>query len=184
MKQTPDARSLAYGAVGGAVAFFLGYLVTYLVAAPPIRRSFADQLVSFLTGDPGVWKLVGWVFFNAHYVDVLVPGVLFGGEQAVNLIDATQSIPAYLFAVPVVLLLLAGLVVAALSGERGLRQGALVGASVTVAYLPLAVLGAFVVGITAGDATAGPDLVTATLLAGLVYPLALGAIGGAVGGSL
>ena len=35
-----------------------------------------------------------------------------------------------------------------------------------------------------GDVTAGPNLLTAVLLAGLVYPLLFGAVGGLVGGHL
>ena len=58
------------------------------------------------------------------------------------------------------------------------------GAAVMLGYLPLSVIGAVLFAVSVGDATAGPDLVTAVLLAGMVYPLVFGAVGGLVGGHL
>jgi len=46
-------------------------------------------------------------------------------------------------------------------------------------YLPLAAIGAFLFRHAVREATIAPDLVTALLLAGAVYPAASGAVGGA-----
>jgi hypothetical protein len=130
------------------------------------------------TGDPGTWQLVGWVFYNAHYVSVEVPGLF--GSTSVNLVGETFS--SALLVVPPLVLLVCSAAVALASGIEGPVAGAIAGVAVVLGYLPLAVVGAIAVGIDIGDATAGPTLVAAVLLAGLVYPLVFGGIGGAVGG--
>jgi len=99
----------------------------------------------------------------------------------VNLVGRGDTFPGWLFLVPPVLLVLAGALVAVAGRAEGPLRGAVGGATVTVAYLPLSVVGAFLFAISVGDATAGPTLATAVLLAGIVYPLVFGAIGGALG---
>ncbi|MFB6090677.1 MAG: transporter [Halobellus sp.] len=175
----PDGRTVAYGGVGGLLSFVIGYALTYAVTGQQIANSFAARILEIATGDPGTWKLVGWVFFNAHYVDTQIPGLF--GSSAVNLVGRGDTFPGWLFLVPPVLLVLAGALVAVASRVEGVLPSAVGGATATVAYLPLSVLGAFVFAISVGDANAGPTLATAILLAGIVYPLVFGGVGGALG---
>ena len=173
------ARSLGRGAVAGPGAWLLGYLVTYLLHAGGVRDALATDVLEFLAGDPVTWKLVGWLYFNAHFVDASVPGPL--GRSTVNLLSGAEQ-PALLalYALPPVTLLATGAVTAYGASETG--EGTKSGAAVAVGYLLASLVAAFLVRISVVDAVAGPSLVTAVLLAGLVYPLVFGAAGGAVTG--
>jgi len=175
----PDGRTLGFAALGGVLAYLVSYALTYAVTGQQISNSLAARILEIATGDPGTWKLVGWVFYNAHFVTSEIPGLF--GSTAVNLVGRGDTFSAALFVLPPVALALAGALVAALGRSETPMAGAVGGASVILGYLPLAVVGAFVFTVDVGDATAGPTLVTAVLLAGLVYPLVFGAFGGALG---
>jgi hypothetical protein len=84
-----------------------------------------------------------------------------------------------LYVVPPVLLVVAGLAASRIAGATEPADGAKAGAFVIAGYLPLAVVGAFLFRHSVGGGTVAPALVTAVLLAGAVYPAALGAVGGA-----
>jgi hypothetical protein len=175
----PDRRTLGTAAVGGVLSYLVAYAITYAVTGQQIANSLAARVLEIATGDPGTWKLVGWVFYGAHYVTSEIPGLF--GSTAVNLVGRGDTFPAALFLLPPVVLVVAGALVAVVGRSETAVAGAVGGASVTLGYLPLAVAGAFLFSIAVGDSTAGPTLVTAVLLAGLVYPLVFGALGGAVG---
>ncbi|MFB6161407.1 MAG: transporter [Haloferacaceae archaeon] len=176
-----DARTVGVGAALGAGAYLVGYLVVYLLTARTYRESFAGRLLELLTGEPNAWKLVGWTLYDAHFVRSTVP-VPLGGRETVALVGEVSAAPAALYLLPVALLLAAGAAAAVVGAAADLRRGAVAGATVVAGYLPLAVAGAFVFAFEVGDGRAGPTLVTAVLLAGLVYPLACGAAGGGVAG--
>ena len=173
------ARSLGRGAVAGPGAWLLGYLVTYLLHAGGVRDALATDVLEFLAGDPVTWKLVGWLYFNAHFVDASVPGPL--GRSTVNLLSGAEE-PGLLvlYVLPPVALLAAGAVAAYGASEP--LEGAKAGAPVALGYALASLVAAVAVRISIADAVAGPPLVTAVLLAGLVYPLVFGAAGGAVTG--
>jgi hypothetical protein len=56
--------------------------------------------------------------------------------------------------------------------------------AVVAGYLPLAVVGVFAFTVSIESASAAPDLAPAVLLAGVVYPLVFGTLGGAARGAL
>ncbi|GAB3418743.1 hypothetical protein GCM10027435_19240 [Haloparvum alkalitolerans] len=175
-----DRVPLAAGAAAGAAAYLLGYLVTYVWQSGSVeeRLQGVNFLADLFGSDPiPVWKAVGWLFYNAHFVRTRFEGGL-GGPRSENFIAAAEGGSlALLYLVPVVLLVGAGLAVVALDGADEPADGALAGAAAVVGYLPLAVVGAF---LFSYDGSIAPDAVTAVLLAGVVYPLALGAVGGGV----
>ena len=175
-------RTVGVGAAAGAGAYLVGYLVVYLLTARAYRESLAGRLLELLTGEPGAWKLVGWTLYDAHAVRSTVP-VPFGGRETVSLIGRVDAVPVALYLLPVAVLLAAGAAVAILAAGQGPRRGAVAGATVVAGYLPLAVAGAFLFAVEVGDGSAGPTLVTAVALAGLVYPLVLGSLGGALAGT-
>ncbi|MFD1599298.1 transporter [Halobellus rarus] len=175
----PDGRTLGAAAVGGVLSYLVAYAITYAVTGQRIANSLASRVLEIATGDPGTWKLVGWIFYSAHYVTSEIPGLF--GSTAVNLVGEGDAFPTALFLLPPLVLVVAGGLVAAVGRTETPLAGAVGGASVTLGYLPLAIAGAFLFSISVGDSTAGPTLVTAILLAGIVYPLVFGAIGGAVG---
>ena len=182
----PDRPSgtsgIVAGAAAGAAAYVVGYLFAYVTQAGAIE----DQLAGFnlfadlFGGDPiPTWQAVGWVFYNGHFVDTKVPS-LVGGSQLTNLISqADGGSLTLLYVVPPVLLILAGLVASRVAEAAEPADGAKAGAFVLAGYLPLAVIGALLFRYSVGDGTVAPDLVTAVLLAGAVYPAAFGAAGGA-----
>ncbi|MGQ4554851.1 transporter [Halobellus sp. GM3] len=174
-----DGRTLGVAAALGGLAYLLSYAITYAATGQQISNSLAARVLEIATGDPGTWQIVGWVFYNAHFVTAEIPGLF--GSTAVNLVGRGDTFSPALFALPPVVLALAGALVAVATRPATPLSGAIGGAAVTLGYLPLAVGGAFVFTLSVGDATAGPTLATAILLAGLVYPLVFGALGGAVG---
>ncbi|MGQ3328222.1 transporter [Halorubrum sp. FL23] len=182
----PDRSNRTSGIVGGAaagaVAYVLGYLVVYVTQGDQIEEGlsginfFADL---FGGGPISTWQATGWMFYNAHFVDISVPS-LIGGAQSANLISQAEGGSlALLFVVPPLLLVVAGVVAGRAAGASDPADGAKAGAFVLAGYLPLAVIGAFLFRYAVGDGTVAPDLVTAVLLAGAVYPAVFGAIGGA-----
>jgi hypothetical protein len=176
-----DNLPIGRGAAAGVGAYLLGYLVTYLLHGSSIRDAFVTGVIEFFAGDPVAWKLVGWLFYNAHGVAATVPGLF--GESTVNFVAEGEGLALTgLYVVVAVTLVAAGLAVA--WGRGSVADGARAGATVVLGYLPLAVVGAFLFRVSVDDAVAGPTLVTAILLAGLFYPLVLGAVGGAVAGAV
>ena len=177
MAQRADLREAirpGRGAVAGVAAYVVGYLVTYVLTSGPIRNSPASQLVDLVSDGVATWKLVGWVFYSAQWVDVTVPGLL-GGENAVDLVTTFEALPGYLRLIAPAALLLAGVALGWRASSLG--QGAPRGAAAAIGYLPLAIVGAVLVGITIGDGGAGPDLVAAGAI-GAGLALVLGAFGG------
>jgi len=86
--QSNRTRGIVGGAAAGAVAYVLGYLVVYVTQGDRIAEGLSG--VNFFTelfgGDPISWQqAAGWLFYNAHFVDTMSPGV-FGGAQSTNLI--------------------------------------------------------------------------------------------------
>ncbi|MFC6890545.1 transporter [Halorubrum trueperi] len=171
------------GAAAGVAAYLLGYLVTYLTQSGRIEEQLAgfNVFADLFGSDPiPAWQAVGWMFYNAHFVDTAIPSFV-GGTRSVNLISqADGGSLSFLFVVPPVLLVVAGLAAGRLAGATEPADGALSGAFVLAGYLPLAVVGAFAFRYAVGDGAVAPDTVTAVLLAGGVYPAVFGAAGGAV----
>ena len=174
------AREAIGGAVAGAAAYLLGYLSVYVTQSGRIEEGLSglNFLAELFGGDPiSTWQVSGWLFYNAHFVETVSPAV-FGGTSSRNLLMQAEG-AGYLLLVPPVLLLAAGLVAGRVAGAESPLDGARSGAFVLAGYLPLALVGAFLFRYAVGDGTVAPDIVTAALLAGAVYPGVFGAIGGA-----
>jgi hypothetical protein len=174
------ASTAAAGAVAGGGAYLLGYASTYLLASAPVRESLARTLVEFVTGEPATWKMVGWVFYSAHFVETVIPG-LFGSSRTVDLVDALDAVPALLYLLPPVVLVAAGAVLARWAGASDIRDGATTGVAVAAGYFPLAAGGASLFVVVVGDAVVRPDLIPAAAVAGVAYPVVFGGLGGVVG---
>ncbi|WP_336002386.1 hypothetical protein [Halorientalis halophila] len=181
--QRLQSLPLTTGAIAGAGAYVLGYVFTYLLVGSDVRESAANQVAQAFGGQDLTYQAVGWVFYNAHFVstvvDVDVPFI--GGSSTVNFIAEVDAFSAILYLVPVLLLFGAGLAIGRrTAGEQDYGDAAAAGATVVVGYLPLAVIGAFLVQVQSGGSSAGPDLLLGAVLAGLVYPAVLGALGSVV----
>jgi hypothetical protein len=171
---------LGPGVAAGAAAWLLGYACTYLVAGPRIRGSGLSRALELLGGEP--YTVVGWVFFNSHFVDTTLRGAPI--PVATSAIGGGVGLTPLLYALPPALLLGAGFLVGRSRGVETPDRGAVAGVAVVPAYLLLSVLGAALFVVSAGPATGRPDPLLAAVLAGLVYPAAFGAGGGALAGVL
>jgi hypothetical protein len=180
-------RSLRQSAVAGVAAYLAGYLLTALFV-------LVDG-VEF-SGDAGWLRVVGWVFYAAHSVELRLTGaagdsaatgtvdVFEWGSQLTNLTDAVPEV-LYLAAPVAVLVGTASALVRRVPDARASAANAgAVGASLLVGYLPLAVLGQLLFSQTetgfggATSLTIGPDLLPSILAVGIVYPLICGVVGG------
>ncbi len=170
---------LVHGAVVGAVAWFTGYVLTFAVAGTEIRESPLNAIIELTEGEPATYELVGWVFFNAHFVDIVYTGIgralpasYIGGDGFSNV----------LYLVPPALLVAGGLATARIRGIEDPTRGAAVGALIAPGYFVLCLVGVFLFRVSAVGATGEPEFLTGVILAGIIYPAVFGAIGGGIAG--
>lgn len=167
------------GALVGGLAFLVGYALTVLLA----------RVTGALIGTREPFEVAGLVFYGAHFVSGTLS--LPTGVQAVDAIgEVSSTVPKVVFyLVPVVVLTAASyLFVSRLdeSERRSPRAGARAGVSIVAGYLPLAVSGALLVSVAVPGAASfwatvwRVDLFGAVVLAGVVYPVAFGALGGSL----
>lgn len=181
----PDTATTVRGVIAGVGAFVVGYVLTYAWRAPSVSDSLSG--LNFLAQLLGVdaiptWKGVGWLFFGAHGVATRFP-TPGGGTELVNLVEQSgDGTVAVLYVLVPVLLLLAGALTAWLGEAVDTAEAAMAGATVTVGYFILAAAGTFLFAHAIGDTgmSIAPDPLTSLLLAGVVYPVVFGAIGGAL----
>lgn len=180
-------RHVLPGALVGALAYVVSYALTFAFVV--LDGASSESL-------PG-WKLAGQVLYSAHNVESVAAASGAGltvdrsfnliGNELSGLSDIGSTVPAAVYyVVPVVVLLVAGLLVVRSVDGRSLPvgTGAVAGATVAVGYLVLGILGAFLFrssGEALGiQASIAPDLLSSVLLLGVVYPVVLGAAGGAL----
>lgn len=181
----PDAATVVRGTAAGLAAFLVGYVLTYAWRAPSVSDSLSG--LNFLAQLLGVdaiptWKGVGWLFFGAHGVATRFP-TPGGGTELVNMVEQSgDGTVAVLYVLVPVLLLLAGALAAWLVDAVDTAEAAMAGGTVVVGYFIVAAAGTFGFAHAIGDTgtSIAPDPVTGLLLAGVVYPVVFGAIGGAV----
>ena len=193
-----DTMELAKrGGLFGAVAYVVGYLLTLVL------YSMDDNLGTEIFGGSEISSATGagWVYYNAHLSDLTlrfrssaesITGsinllidremVFSGSEFVPSLSWGGTSLPEPLFfLVPVTVLAGAGYGLVQWTPVPSARAAAKLGGSVVAGYLPIAVLGAVL--FTSGSGIEAstvlePDLATALVFAGLLWPLLFGAIGG------
>lgn len=185
-----DSTSIGRGVGHGATAFVSGYVVVFVLAVLDSGPGEFRDL--FSEAGSSAFDMVGWTFYNAHFVDVELS--VRGQRETVNFLaeGGAATVPKIAFyAVPVVVLLTAGYRLGA-AAEGGRTAAVTAGASVVAGYLPLAVAGAIVFSGTvdgnvllgtSGTVSYDVELAGALSLAGVVYPVVLGAIGGYAGRS-
>jgi hypothetical protein len=183
-----NSRRYGIAAGTGLVAAVLAYVFTYALTISTVQNSLLTGIAEAF-GEAGAdWKIVGWLFFNAHFVTTTITvdlGFLGGGTDAVNFIAESDSLSAILYLVPPALLTAAGLGAARLNGLTETADALKVGPSVALGYLPPSVVGAVLFTISVGaDSGGSPTLLTAVVLAGIVYPVVFGTLGAVVGAVL
>jgi hypothetical protein len=166
--------SVRRGAVVGGVAFVATYALTAFAALIS-----SDSSLSEFTSD-GVsiplWKVAGWVFYSAHGGEV---GVSVGGSSTgVGFVSSPL-----IYALPPVVLVAAGYVLASESDSATRTAMLKGGATVAVGYGVLSAVGVFLTKYSMSmivTLSVEPDPVTGILLAGVLYPVAFGTVGGAL----
>jgi hypothetical protein len=168
-------NNLKDGAIVGGGAYLATYIVMFVFTA-------IDGLES--TGEAATWKAVGWVFYGSHMVDLELSAL--GQTQTFDIFESTSTaqgltstIPGIGYKlVPVIVLLIAGYVLYQRAGAR-LDTGSAAGLGATAAagYFVLAVVGIFLFEYSASGASIAPKMTTGIAIAGLAYPIVLGAIG-------
>ncbi|GGN97857.1 hypothetical protein [Haloarcula pellucida] len=182
-----DSRSYVAAAAAGAVAFVLAYVLVYALSISVVRDSLLTGIAEAFGDENAAWKIVGWVFFNAQFVTttVTVDVPLLGGTDAVNFVAESDALSPVLYVIPPALLTAAGLAAARVDGAVETARALRVGPAVTLGYLPLAVIGALLFAVSVGEGSGGsPDLLTAVVLAGILYPVVFGTLGAVLGTAL
>lgn len=163
---------LQQGALYGAGAFVAGYVVTYLLMMIEVSTDTVDSTFEF----------AGWLFFNAQFVRIEGNGP--GTFDVLAILAAADEIglPSLLFTAVVALVVFAAGYLLARSfhyPDMTADEGTVYGASIVVGYLPLAFLGALLFEASESGVPGGtPDIFAAVLLAGIVFPAIVGALGG------
>lgn len=168
------------GTLAGGIAWVLGYLFTYVIAGTQLRESGLNAIIEITEGGSAAYELVGWVFFNAHFVDIVYTGL--GRALPASYIGGDQGFTVLLYGIPPALLIAAGLAISRYEGTAGPVRGAITGGLVTPGYFIGCLLGVFLFRVSALGATGEPDMLTGIILAGIIYPIVFGGIGGAIAG--
>jgi hypothetical protein len=163
----------------GGVAWLVGYVLTYLLTATEMDDSAINVVVEFAEGESATDELVGWVFYNAHFVDIS-HGNVGPFSPPRQFIGGDEGFTVLLYLLAPLVLFVTGVAVGRYRGIAETAEGAITGALVVPGYLVLTVAGVFRFEITVGDASGAPELLSAILLAGLLYPAVFGAVGGVV----
>lgn len=181
---------LGRGAGRGALAFLLGYMATFILQSgdlPEGLGSVADALAALGASPPAGWQVVGWYFLGAHNVGLEVSTSVAGQSSSGTVLSDLGILQ---MVVPVCLLVVAGFLAARAAGVPDATGGAKAGLTVVPGYLAPAVVLALSsswsfsesAGGVSASATVAPELLPAVLLAGVLYPVVFGALGGAAAG--
>lgn len=179
-----DAVTVVSGSVAGIVAWIVGYALTYLIAAPDVRDSPLNRILEAFDGDPATYEMVGWVFYNAHFVDTVFRDLPLIGNHTASFVSGDEGFTALLYVVPIGLLFASGVFLSRYRGATDPVPGAVAGMMAVPGYLLASVVGVFLFEVTIGGASGAPDLLPAIFLAGIVYPLLFAGAGGVVGSTL
>lgn len=181
-----DRVPIVQSVVAGLAAWVASFVVIVILIA---ATEDGDDLVGFS----------GNILYSSHFVDseVETPTITGGTQtETQNLLSegATELSEFVYYAVPIVVLLLAGIGLARAVNATDVEVGAIAGAVSAIGYVVLTVAGTFIFefnqeitiqGQPVGEATATPELgVITVVVMGLLYPIVFGAIGGAIGSRL
>jgi hypothetical protein len=175
-----DRQPVVSGAISGLVAWVLGYVFTFLIVGADVQDSAAQRFIEAVGGEPATHEMVGWAFYNAHFVDTIYTDVPAFGSFTTNAVGGDGGFSPLLYLIPVGLLVAAGLAVGQYRDVDNPVDGLTAGLTIVPGYLVLTVLGLFLFEVTLGGASGGPERLDAVLIAGLVYPAVFAGAGGVV----
>lgn len=177
MSTTSKKFPVVMGGGIGILAWVFGYVFTYVIVAPDIRRSVLQRLVEVFEGQSVTYEMVGWVFYNAHFVDTVFRDVPFLGGSTTSFIGGDTGFTVLLYLVPIGLLIMSGVFMAWYHGVTSNARAAGIGATVLPGYLLLSIVGVFFTEVTVGEISGGPDHLPAIIIAGVAYPVVFAIMG-------
>lgn len=170
-------------AIAGAGAFIVGFAITYLIKW---EEAVSELPTTVFGSQLEAYQGVGWVFFVMHNVQITVSGSGPGGSVSQSFGPGELN-NTYLFIVPIVLLALAGYLIAKRVDATTFKSGFIMGATTTIGYVVLVAVSVFIISFEANEgsrsASIGPEIAQAIVIAGIIYPVICGGIGGAVWGA-
>ena len=169
------------GPVAGIASFVIGYLLIYLWRARDIEQAIEpmETVLAIFQAEPiGSWRVVGWLFYSGHFIDIRISARMGPVETTVyiDLISEGSGNLELLYLFPPILLLVSGFLIVSYLDIDRVVDGATLGASITVGYLIAIALGLLL--FAYGDTR--PDPVPALIIAGIIYPAVFGGLGGVV----
>ena len=177
------------GLGGGLGAFVLAFTLLLFLRLGRLSGA-ADYFTYFTSFDavtPNSVEVLNWVFFEAHTVGTEI-AIAAGGTSRSSVTHLTHGVlyEPWFSVVPILALGSVGYLLADMAYSWDLVSGLQAGASVVLGYFLGATVAVFALaarGVADGvTVTIGPDPLAGLLLAGLVYPVVFGGLGGAVAG--
>lgn len=187
------------GVVYGVASFVLGYFILYLTEGDQLMSDFTQGFtqagpslseLSQMGGSlPEKWQLTGQFYYVGHNADLSIKasaaGQSFTQTLSVNFFGGQNTM---MWIAPIVALVVGGFLLARQYDFQSTGESAKCGAHVVAGYLPMAALGVFLFqwqttiesSLMNASLTMQPHLMTSLLFAGVVYPVVLGAVGGAL----
>jgi hypothetical protein len=159
-------RQVVMGAIAGTVAWAVAFGASTMGASGVFGTDSLSASAFF--------------FYNAH----LVPLSNVGGVTTASGNAVLEMLGPYGYApvaLPALVLLLAGAVLAWRSRTDSVRDAAAAGATVVVGYFVLSVVGALAFSGPFFGGVYRPNLLLAAVLAGVVFPVVFGALGALLG---
>jgi len=180
----------------GIAAYLVGYLLSVVAASSrttaileiAVTGQHVDSatLGEIFATPPSQSTTGGLLFYNAHFIPTSVPMADalngFASLTHKSLLLTVDGALLGLFLVPFLALLAAGCLTVKTGPTHGVHGATYGGASVALAYVPLLIIGAFILRATVPTApTVASPSGLLSISIGLVYTLVLGALGGKIG---
>ena len=181
----PWKQAIAIGLVAFLIGFVLVAGLSEVEGALQDDDPVDDEVE--LEEEPGYVTNQAWVFFSAHFIDIEASATTgFGDiEESYDILSELEELPALIFYLaPVLALIGAGFALVNRNAQlvQSELDGAVFGGAVAAGYLPAVVFSTLVFDhqteLDDFYVTYEVPLVEAALIAGLLFPVVFGAIGG------
>ena len=196
----PGGRGALWGMSAYLVGFVSNYaLMSFYLSNLQSKVAFSTETSTFVLSElvqevqVPVWKWASLAFYNSHFIDVIVsglPGGLRESRQQVNLLTDSGGIFLLLLFITPSILIISGILATRRASKPvelrfdvfGTGKGRFFvngGLTIFFGYFPLAVLGGIVTSASLdGRVVLHTDLLKSFVVAGMIYPLVFGGIGG------